>query len=779
MSADERILQFLVASGITPEYTAEMGCAIATNEEVAAASGYPLDELDPDGAIRIPYPGVTTHDGSPYCRYRQAARQPKYLGSQGHDAAIYAPIHYDRHQQQTTLYIVEGEKKAASLDCLGLRALGVGGVYSWPDAGYRLREKANGEPVCGNTRPHATLLKEALTANRIIIVGDSDLRTNGQARRGFDSLVSALDRYVNDALIERASTEEWKPIDDNRVAIVSLALVHPNQNSDAKVGIDDLIVQLLAEHDREATYQHIVQYLRALALGSAGADDRMLARHVAIANQQTLAYRDKSWIGYQQDGIWRHPKSGFELLAPPKICESFEAASAILSAKKNETLGDYKKLPKKDWPKPLQEFAEQAAQEVKAMSSAVARLKSTRGQRDILAQAAPLLYVPHRHWDAHDHSIATPQGLIDLRTGKVSPHRPSNLLTYATDVDFKPLATCDEWTRFMEQVQPDHAVRGYLQALIGYCATGLATQQEIYFFVGTGGNGKGTFKEVLRYVLGPYACTGAKTLLMKHPYGVPHPTDLATLDGKRWVTVSELEDGGALDTPALKFLSGGDTLTARKMHQDFFDFQMKATITVDTNDIPHIGECSPAMRRRLVIIDWPYRALIPDSDLPTRLKGEGSGILNWVIEGARMFYAGYLHPNRRPAAIVNATNQLWDAFDTLAQWLANECVLDESAETDITVLARGYNEWCKQNMLPEPKRHAVSKKLRLSNYPCRKTNGKVLYKGIRLRTEAESQMEDFDEAEERRAAVVPGRMPMSVETTNAPAPARKARRLLQ
>ena len=157
----DRMLDNLRSSGLTDDYIALMGCQPATREEIAAATGISLEQLDPDGGFSIPCPGVHKQDGTPYVRFRQfGGGDRKYLGPLGHDNPVYAPPGVEDVLARTGFMffcLTEGEKKAAYLTQCGIPCLGIGGVTSWGDPGHRAKEKADGKRISEDTLPHASI----------------------------------------------------------------------------------------------------------------------------------------------------------------------------------------------------------------------------------------------------------------------------------------------------------------------------------------------------------------------------------------------------------------------------------------------------------------------------------------------------------------------------------------------------------------------------------------------------------------------------------------------
>ena len=126
---------------------------------------------------------------------------------------------------------------------------------------------------------------------------------------------------------------------------------------------------------------------------------------------------------------------------------------------------------------------------------------------------------------------------------------------------------------------PDEPVRAYLQRVVGVALLGKVIEHVLAILTGTGANGKGTCYKALCWALGDYASTVEPDLFM-HREGA-HPTGEMDLLGKRLVVVSESERDRRLAEATMKRLTGGDTIRARRMRQDFVEFEPVAHAVAD------------------------------------------------------------------------------------------------------------------------------------------------------------------------------------------------------
>ena len=125
-----------------------------------------------------------------------------------------------------------------------------------------------------------------------------------------------------------------------------------------------------------------------------------------------------------------------------------------------------------------------------------------------LAKVDPRLQVSAADLDREPHLLGTRNGVVNLRDGSFQPHSQSVLVTRSVDCDFIPDAQCPRFLAFLEEVQPDPEMRGYLQRLFGYSLSGDIGEHILPFHYGTGANGKGTtLEQTFLTLMGSY---GAK-----------------------------------------------------------------------------------------------------------------------------------------------------------------------------------------------------------------------------------------------------------------------------
>jgi len=286
-------------------------------------------------------------------------------------------------------------------------------------------------------------------------------------------------------------------------------------------------------------------------------------------------------------------------------------------------------------------------------------------------------------WNRDPMLLGTPGGTVDLRTGKLRPGRPGDRISRVTAVapleQFKPERDCPRWLAFLDEaLAGDEAAIRFLQQWGGYSLTGETKEQKLVFVYGPGGSGKGTAINTIGDILGDYAVNvGMETLTASRHER--HTTELARLRGARMARASETEKGKAWAENRIKNLTGQDTITARFMRQDDFEFVPEFKLTIFGNNRPSLKDVDEAIKRRFLILPFDHPPARRDPELPEKLKREWSGILSWLIVGCRDWQANGLVI---PPVMESATRAYFDAEDTFSQWLADCCeVGPEFADT--------------------------------------------------------------------------------------------------
>ena len=331
--------------------------------------------------------------------------------------------------------------------------------------------------------------------------------------------------------------------------------------------------------------------------------------------------------------------------------------------------------------------------EADATAKHAAKSESMRAREAMLTLAASESGIAVRAADlnADPWLFNAQNGTVNLRTGLLREHRREDLITRASPVRYASDSTASVWRAFLERVLPNEEVRVFVKRFFGYALTGLVREHVLVVFWGTGRNGKTTLLEIVAYILGDYFVTAHPGLLLVRRHD-PHPTERATLFGRRLAACMETGGGERLNEPLVKALTGGDTVSARKMRQDEWNFSPTHKLVLVTNARPRIAGTDEGIWRRIRLVPFDVTITEEEQDpkLPERLRAEAPGILRWLVEGCLEWQRDGLKP---PAAVVTATSTYREEQDSLADFLISAVASKAGSRLKASTLYQAYVKW--------------------------------------------------------------------------------------
>ncbi|MDQ7789987.1 MAG: DNA primase family protein [Candidatus Desulforudaceae bacterium] len=325
-------------------------------------------------------------------------------------------------------------------------------------------------------------------------------------------------------------------------------------------------------------------------------------------------------------------------------------------------------------------------------SESEARIKSMIN----LARNEPGIPVLPAELDADPWLLNVDNGTLDLRAKELRKHQREDLITKLIPVEFDPGAECPNWDGFLNAImRKNQEMIDFLQRAVGYALTGDISEQVLFFLHGSGSNGKSTFLHVISKLVADYGLqTPTETLMAKKSESIPN--DVARLKGSRFVSAVETEEGRRLAEVLVKQLTGGDTITARFLHQEFFEFKPTFKLFLAANHKPVIRGTDNAIWRRIRLI--PFAVTIPederDRQLAEKLSNELPGILYWALAGCADWQANGLGmPDEVRAAIAGYREEM----DVLAGFLDECCLVAPYAKILVRDVYSTYVAWCEAN----------------------------------------------------------------------------------
>lgn len=346
-----------------------------------------------------------------------------------------------------------------------------------------------------------------------------------------------------------------------------------------------------------------------------------------------------------------------------------------------------------------------------------------------------------KYFDDKPNLVGIQDLVYDMSTHKVRPALGTDLVTKSVGTTYDPRATCPEWKRFLATaMQNDSEMIDYLQRLVGYFLTASTEEQEIYYFYGSGANGKSTFLDLVKALLGNYSQKISSQTFIRSYTGEQSNfvlSNIAKLSGARLALTDEAGSGNVkFDSQSLKSISGDDEMTGRLLYANTTTFNSTAKVVMYGNDKPYGDINDEGLWRRFRFIHFDY--VVPekqrDPKLLDKLKAEMPGILNWALDGlAQWQKVGTNTPQRVKDDGANYRKDL----DTVTDFIDRNVKTDPKGRVLLKDLYDAYEAWCVRNLMEPEAKSTFSRKVKLhyehsgtvSYFRTSSTRG---YKGIQL-----------------------------------------------
>lgn len=435
---------------------------------------------------------------------------------------------------------------------------------------------------------------------------------------------------------------------------------NPKQHNDYSISIGDgKAVQAVDE-----------EKMRAYTFDDMGNANRFVD---LFGENVRYCYTEKKWYFYNSMR-WSVDNLGVILRMADKCVEAMKAEAKLYLQADEESGGDMAKNFEKH------------------MKSS----RSNKSKKAMLSEVEHHVPILPLQMDRYKMALNTPSGIINLKNGEVRSHNAEYYFTKITSVECSQTADCPRWLAFLDDIfAGDKDLIRYIQKAVGYSLTGSTAEQCAFFLYGTGRNGKSTFIDVIRDVFGDYAANiQPETIMVKSSQNSAINSDIARLKGARLVTSVEPNEGVRLNEGLLKQLTGDDTVTARKLYSEEFEFKPEFKLWMATNHKPIIRGTDTGIWRRIHMI--PFNVQIPedkvDKNLTHKLKAEMTGIFKWCIDGCLMWQREGL---QMPAAVLKSVREYRREMDVISAFIEDKCTLEGTVQA--STLYAAYVSWADSN----------------------------------------------------------------------------------
>lgn len=332
----------------------------------------------------------------------------------------------------------------------------------------------------------------------------------------------------------------------------------------------------------------------------------------------------------------------------------------------------------------------------------VNRWQVRRNRETILKDAASVYPAALEEFDKDPYLYNCLNGTLDLRTREFRPHSAADMLATISGVRYDPAARSQLWEQTIYDVTQGDADKAlYLQKAMGYGLTG-DTSEECFFILygSTTRNGKGTTMEAYMKMQGGYGrAARPETIAQKDKANSSAPTeDIARLAGARVVNISEPGKQMVLSAALVKTLTGRDTINARFLNENSFDFMPQFKLFINTNHLPKVTDPTvfDSGRVKVIRFDRHFSEAEQDKGLKRKLAQAGnlSGLLNWCLDGWKLFQETGLD---MPSSVAEATAQYRRDSDKITRFVEEMMEPDPMGEIRTEEAYQSYQMWCARN----------------------------------------------------------------------------------
>jgi len=404
--------------------------------------------------------------------------------------------------------------------------------------------------------------------------------------------------------------------------------------------------------------------------------DTSYAKYFVLLNKDKIRYNDTQKVWYIWNGKhWEHDETTFHKL----LEQTNKSLNAFLE---NRTITD--------------------SNQIKAFKTFIKKYQNDSNIKGMLncAKFEQEVYTMESYFDNKPGLYNCNNGTIDL-TGtefRFREHRKDDHLTQiAKTVNYNASADCSFFLSVLDTIfDGNQDLISYIQKALGYSLTGYTNEDCLFFLYGTGRNGKSTFTEIIKEVLGDYyKRINTETILIKDRGTIKN--DVAGLKSIRLVIGSEIEQNKRLAESLVKDLTGGDDISARFLFKEYFTFKPQFKLWIYGNHKPEIRGTDLGIRRRIKLI--PFTVTIPEplltrDEIMQEIRKELSGVFNWILQGFNQYKKFGL---REPDEVKDATNEYFDEMDILKNFIDTDCIVLKNSEIELKELFKHYQNYCQNN----------------------------------------------------------------------------------
>ena len=361
------------------------------------------------------------------------------------------------------------------------------------------------------------------------------------------------------------------------------------------------------------------------------------------------------------------------------------------------------------------------------------KLRDRAKTNAVISMTAPKVLLDVEELDKDPFLLNTPEGVVHLDRGTISPHAPEHFLTRMTRCSPSDHGA-DTWRDFLDQIFiGDKDLMRYMQAVMGLALIGRLIVEKLFILVGCGGNGKSSFLNVCMRALGSYAIPIIPDVLINDSR-INGEAYLFELRGRRLAVMSELGGGKELSSGMLKRIVSTDLMTGCEKFKQPISFLPSHSCFLTTNDLPFVTDTDQGTWDRISVI--PFNARFRNQDGERKdyasylFEKCGGAVMKWMAEGAKLIIdAGYKLEEPEVVKVANLNYRREN--DVMFRFQTERCKVGSNYTVRAKVIQNAFAAFC-NTVGKRPNERELKKYLERNGFYQKETKYGRVYHGIQL-----------------------------------------------
>jgi putative DNA primase/helicase len=329
-------------------------------------------------------------------------------------------------------------------------------------------------------------------------------------------------------------------------------------------------------------------------------------------------------------------------------------------------------------------------------------------------------------------------GMLCLDTFKLYNHNAKYLSTVQLPIEYDMEEKAPNFMKFMSEITlDDSSLINVHQEIMGYLLTAETKAERVFYYYGTGANGKSVLATVITHLVGQVNVSNIPLSQFSDNFG------LESIINKTVNISSENELGDkSLNTEMLKALVSGDRININIKYHAHIDYQPFCKPLFLINNFPNTTDLTNGYSRRVMILPFnrTFKEHEQDVQLKDTLLSELPGILNWALMGLKRLQVNKFRFSSSQV-IEDCQQKYLDEQNPVKEFIREHIVFHEGTRTSKPDFYEAYIQWLDRQEIDEKRTRSrqifwkfFKAAMSLEEIPLKekKVKGFIFYEGLEI-----------------------------------------------